>query len=76
MKRYGGLLKRWMLVGSVAVALSACAGSVSNEPINEQIANVGDQGGWPLSPEQFGSTVVGVAFSGGGMRASAFSLAS
>jgi NTE family protein len=62
-----------MLAGSVAMALSACAGNVSNEPINEQIVSVADQGGWPLGPDQFGATIVGVAFSGGGMRASAFS---
>jgi NTE family protein len=55
------------------MALSACAATVSNEAINEPIASVADQGGWPLGPDQFGSTVVGVAFSGGGMRASAFS---
>jgi len=66
-------MKRWMLAGSLAVALSACAGSVDNTPINEPIASVAEQGGWPLGPDQFGSTIVGVAFSGGGMRASAFS---
>ena len=58
---------------AAAMALSACAGTVSNDAINEPIASVADQGGWPLGPDQFGSTVVGVAFSGGGMRASAFS---
>ena len=68
--------RRWsgaFLAALTALALSACAATVSNEPINEPIAAAADQGGWPLGPDQFGSTVVGVAFSGGGMRASAFS---
>lgn len=66
-------MKRWILAGSLAMALAACAGNIDNSPINEPLARVTDQGGWPLGPDQFGSTVVGVAFSGGGMRASAFS---
>ena len=68
--------RRWQRSAAgaaAALALSACAGRVSNDAINEPIASVADQGGWPLGPDQFGSTVVGVAFSGGGMRASAFS---
>jgi NTE family protein len=73
MKTYRGAVKRWMLAGAMAAGLSACAGSVLNDPINQPIAHVSDQEGWPLGPDQFGSTVVGVAFSGGGMRASAFS---
>ncbi|KAB0264846.1 patatin-like phospholipase family protein [Microvirga brassicacearum] len=66
---------RWTgaLLAVATTALTACAGAVFNDPINEPIASVADQGGWPLGPDQFGSTVVGVAFSGGGMRASAFS---
>lgn len=68
-----GLIKQWSLAGAVVLAVSACAASVDNAPINEPIARVSDQEGWPLGPDQFGSTVVGVAFSGGGMRASAFS---
>ena len=67
---------RWghrLLAAATAMALCACAGPVFNGPINEPIASVADQGGWPLGPDQFGSTVIGVAFSGGGMRASAFS---
>ncbi|MBF9233411.1 patatin-like phospholipase family protein [Microvirga alba] len=69
----GGLCRRWLLASLLAVAMSACSGNVSNAPINEPIASVADQSGWPLGPDQFGATVVGVAFSGGGMRASAFS---
>lgn len=68
-----GLFKQWSLAGALVLAVSACAGSVDNAPINEPIARVSDQESWPLGPDQFGSTVVGVAFSGGGMRASAFS---
>jgi NTE family protein len=68
-----GPFRRWSLAGAVVLAVSACAGPVDNAPINEPIARVADQSGWPLGPEQFGATVVGVAFSGGGMRASAFS---
>jgi NTE family protein len=68
-----GQFKRWSLAGAVVLAVSACAGSVDNAPINGPIARVSDQASWPLGPDQFGSTVVGVAFSGGGMRASAFS---
>ncbi len=68
-----GLIRQWSLAGAVVLAVAACAGSVDNAPINEPIARVSDQDGWPLGPDQFGSTVVGVAFSGGGMRASAFS---
>jgi predicted acylesterase/phospholipase RssA len=73
MKTYRGVVKRWMQAGVMAAGLSACAGGVLNDPINQPIAHVSDQEGWPLGPDQFGSTVVGVAFSGGGMRASAFS---
>ena len=61
-----GLIKQWSLAGAVVLAVSACAGSVDNAPINAPIARVSDQEGWPLGPDQFGSTVVGVAFSGGG----------
>lgn len=73
MKTFRGQFRRWLFAGAAVMALSACAVSVDNTPINEPIADVADQGGWPLGPDQFGSTVVGVAFSGGGMRASAFS---
>ncbi len=73
MKTYRGAVKRWMLASVMAAGLSACAGSVLNDPINQPIAHVSEQEGWPLGPDQFGATVVGVAFSGGGMRASAFS---
>jgi NTE family protein len=73
MKIGRGIFKNWLLAGVVATAVSACAGSVFNGPINEQIVHAADQGNWPLGPDQFGATVVGVAFSGGGMRASAFS---
>jgi NTE family protein len=73
MKTYRGLLQRWVTAGAMVMAVSACAGSVDNAPINEPITRAADQSGWPLGPDQFGSTVVGVAFSGGGMRASAFS---
>ncbi|HZH52436.1 MAG TPA: patatin-like phospholipase family protein [Microvirga sp.] len=73
MKMHRGLFRRWAIAGAAVMAVSACAMSVDNTPINEPLVNVADQGGWPLGPDQFGSTVVGVAFSGGGMRASAFS---
>ena len=69
----GRRTSRLALALTAALALSACATSVLNDAINEPISNVAEQGGWPLGPDQFGSTVVGVAFSGGGMRASAFS---
>lgn len=68
-----GVLKQWALACATALALAACAGDLTHAPINESIARVADQGGWPLGPDQFGETVFGVAFSGGGMRASAFS---
>lgn len=68
-----GFFKGCLAAGALALGLSACGGSVLNEPINEALVSVADQGGWPLGPDQFGATVVGVAFSGGGMRASAFS---
>ncbi|WP_210484572.1 patatin-like phospholipase family protein [Microvirga antarctica] len=61
------------LAAAAALAVSACGSSVLNGPINEPILSVADQGGWPLGPDQFGSTVIGVSLSGGGMRASAFS---
>ncbi|MGO4573892.1 patatin-like phospholipase family protein [Microvirga sp. 2TAF3] len=67
------LWSRGLIAGALALAVSACAGGALNTPINGPIASMADQGGWPLGPDQFGSTVVGVAFSGGGMRASAFS---
>ncbi|WP_230532490.1 patatin-like phospholipase family protein [Microvirga roseola] len=66
-------LKKWLAAGCLTLALSACAGQVFNDPINQPIAHVSEQEGWPLGPDQFGTTVVGVAFSGGGMRAAAFS---
>lgn len=67
-----GFLKDWLVAGTLALAVSACSGSVANAPINEPLTHVSGQGGWPLGPDQFGATVVGLAFSGGGMRASAF----
>lgn len=73
MTAYRGIFKNWLIAGAIAVSVSACAMGVSNEPINAPLARVADQEGWPLGPDQFGATVVGVAFSGGGMRASAFS---
>lgn len=68
-----GMFKRWVLTGAIVIAVAACGGLVANEPINGPIARASDQDSWPLGPDQFGSTVIGVAFSGGGMRASAFS---
>ncbi|NIX76575.1 patatin-like phospholipase family protein [Microvirga terricola] len=68
-----GGFKRWALAGATALALSACSGDLTHAPLNEPITRVADQRSWPLGPDQFGETVVGVAFSGGGMRASAFS---
>jgi NTE family protein len=73
MKAGIGFFKGCLVAGALALGLSACGGSVLNEPINEALVSVEEQGGWPLGPDQFGATVVGVAFSGGGMRASAFS---
>lgn len=67
--QWGGAI----LAAATGLVLSACSVTLSNEPINEPIAAAAEQGGWPLGPDQFGSTVIGVAFSGGGMRASAFS---
>lgn len=59
---------------AVQVALAACGGSgILNPPINPSIADASAQGGWPLGGSDFDETVIGLAFSGGGMRASAFS---
>jgi hypothetical protein len=44
MEIHRGLFKRWLLAGAMAVAVSACSGSVANGPINEPIAHAGDQG--------------------------------
>ncbi|HEY8383031.1 MAG TPA: patatin-like phospholipase family protein [Microvirga sp.] len=70
---FGQMVRPWATAGLVALLLAACASTVWDEPINAPLAQASDQGSWPLTADQFGSTVVGVAFSGGGMRASAFS---
>jgi NTE family protein len=57
----------------VAVGLGSCAGGHINPPINTPLAEGATQGNWAADIEAFDQTVVGVAFSGGGMRASAFS---
>ncbi|MGO4705836.1 patatin-like phospholipase family protein [Microvirga sp. 2MCAF38] len=67
------VIKRWAFACAFALTVAACSGSVLNDPINGPLDKVSDQDNWPLGPDQFGTTFVGVAFSGGGMRASAFS---
>jgi NTE family protein len=57
---------------ALGLLLASCAGGVVNPPINAPLASVADQGNWSALTESE-ETVVGVAFSGGGMRASAFS---
>ena len=56
------------------LGLAGCAGGGAlNAPINPSIANATDQGSWSQTGSDFDETVIGLAFSGGGMRASAFS---
>lgn len=54
----------------LSATLAACGGVGINLPINPEITNVADQGNWQVSAED--NAVVGLAFSGGGMRAAAF----
>lgn len=50
--------------------VGACASDTLNLPINPGLE--GKASGWPLAAADFDETMVGLAFSGGGMRASAF----
>lgn len=62
---------RWLLLVAIAGLIASCA-SVFNQPENKPYA--GDSSGLELNPPPVvGDTGVALAFSGGGMRASAFS---
>lgn len=66
-------MKRVCLAIFAALMLGACGGGGGvNAPINPAIAEASAQAGWPLGGSDFDETVIGLAFSGGGMRASAF----
>lgn len=68
-------MKRFRLAVAITVTLTlaACGGGTINPPINPALADVNTQEGWPLGGSDFDETVIGLAFSGGGMRAAAFS---
>lgn len=67
-------MKRFSFIIASALLLASCGGSGTvNAPINPSIADASTQGSWPLGGSDFDETVIGLAFSGGGMRASAFS---
>lgn len=62
-------------MGAIALALAGC-GTVNNNPINkplEAMALQGTPAGSREAESHFDDTVVALAFSGGGMRAAAFS---
>jgi NTE family protein len=61
-----------LLATAAALAVAACAADALNLPINAGLASVTDQGRWPQAAE-VDDTIVGLAFSGGGTRAAAFS---
>ncbi len=61
-----------LLATAAALAVAACAADALNLPINAGLASVADQGRWPQAAE-VDDTIVGLAFSGGGTRAAAFS---
>ena len=62
----------YLFVAVLTLAGCASGGSV-NQPINPALSDVSTQGNWRETGSDFDETVVGLAFSGGGMRASAFS---
>jgi NTE family protein len=70
-------MRQFLRICGVAVlsaTLAACGGGVGlNLPINPEITNVAEQGNWEVDLGAEDNTVVGLAFSGGGMRAAAFS---
>ena len=61
-----------LLATAAALAVAACAADALNLPINAGLASAADQGRWPQAAE-VDDTIVGLAFSGGGTRAAAFS---
>ncbi len=57
---------------ALMMGLGGCASETVNLPINTPIADAARQGNWALGDPDYDETFVGLAFSGGGMRASAF----
>jgi len=57
---------------AVVLGLAACAGETMNLPINAPLADAREQGNWALGDPVHDETYVGLAFSGGGMRAAAY----
>jgi NTE family protein len=66
------VFRNLLLATAAALAVAACAADALNLPINAGLASVTDQGCWPQAA-QVDDTIVGLAFSGGGTRAAAFS---
>ena len=65
-------LRTSALAAALGLGLAGCAHRIADLPINAQLGSVAAQGTWPLQGNDFDQTVIGLAFSGGGMRASAF----
>ncbi|MDF2115607.1 patatin-like phospholipase family protein [Roseiarcaceae bacterium H3SJ34-1] len=60
-------------IAGLAATLSACGGGVGlNLPINPAISNASEQGNWDPDFAIGDNTIIGLSFSGGGMRAAAF----
>ncbi len=56
----------------VSLGLVSCASETINLPINAPLADARQQGNWALGDPNYDETYIGLAFSGGGMRAAAF----
>jgi NTE family protein len=71
--RFRGLLGG-ILLAVATLVLSGCGTSIRNGPINAAVAGVAPAGGGDIASGSgdFDDTVVGLSFSGGGTRASAF----
>lgn len=57
---------------ALVLGLAACASEAVNLPINGPLSDLSQRGNWTLGDPVHDETYVGLAFSGGGMRAAAF----
>jgi hypothetical protein len=76
---FGGWFQRAVRAGRVmasAALLSACASAIQNDPVNQRLALNPREAEAELAPgvqTNYDDMVIALSFSGGGMRAAAFS---